>query len=303
MDTFDINKIPIVDTHAHLFYSNQIDYPWMKLKDFQSLKRPLTEDDYRKDQASLPIIAMLFMETNIPEIEEETKLILKLSNEKDSIITGIISGILMKKDFSYVASYLEKIQHKKLLGIRYLVKNISDPTDTFFLQNDFKEKLKLLKKYKLPFMIGCLPFQLPDVIKLIEANPDIQFHLDHLGNAMDNHPFVDIPGNFEAWKDNVKTLSTFSNLVMKISPGYNFPRNHLHESEPYIEFVIQTFKNERIMVGSDYGHGSGNVSFVEWMDLVKKVLIKMKAKKEEVENIFYKNAEREYSLSLNNSKF
>jgi len=290
-----IDKIPIIDCHSHLIYSDKLSYPWMNTYPFSLLKKQQEESHYKIDQSSLPIKSLIFMEVGAENSLDETKFIENLSDQNNTIISGIIANYPMKKDKNYLIDYLEKISHNKLVGVRYLLQTTKD--NNTYLENDFSEKLQILKRYSLPFHICIYQNQLPNAVKLVERHPDILFFLDHLGK-----PFEGCE-NFEFWKDNIKKLSRMDNLYMKLSPGFCYPDNYLNRSEPYIEYIVNNFKNEKMLVGSDYGCGSGNVSFAEWMDLVKKVMLRLKLNQEEVENIFYKNAEKVYNLNNRRTKF
>jgi len=293
MDKMSIDKIPIIDCHAHLLFPEKLTYPWMQNLPYTLLIPKLTENEYKNDQKNLPIKGLIFMEACPSDCLEEAKILENLSNEKDSIIIGIITGIPMKTDSNSIKDYLKKIAHNKLVGVRNLLK--TDKMDRFYLEKEYSEKLQLLKENNLPFHIGNNQYQLTDILKFVKSNPDITFLIDHLGN-----PFEPDGEKFNFWQENIDSLATCDNLVMmKISPGYCYPNNHLDKSGPYIEHVIKKFGSKRLVVGSDYGHGSGCVKFEDWINLIRNVMIDLKLSQEDVENIFYRNAERIYNLNKN----
>ena len=122
------------------------------------------------------------METNLENCLEESKFIEDISDKEGTILTGIIAGFPGKKDLDVLKKYLADIKHKKLVGVRYLVKNIEHENDTFFLSSEFQEKLKVLAEHKLGFCLGLIQPQLPDMVKLVQSNPDVTFYVDHLAS-------------------------------------------------------------------------------------------------------------------------
>ncbi len=71
---------------------------------------------------------------------QEAKIVQEISENKGSKIGGVIPHIPMKNDVEYIVEYLNKIQHKKLVGVRYLLKFL-DKGDLFYLEDSFSEKL------------------------------------------------------------------------------------------------------------------------------------------------------------------
>ena len=53
---------------------------------------------YKNEQKNLPISKVIFMETNISQFLEETLFIESISDQKDTILSGIVCHIPMKED-------------------------------------------------------------------------------------------------------------------------------------------------------------------------------------------------------------
>lgn len=132
-------------------------------------------------------------------------------------------------------------------GVR---RNIQDETEPYFcLQPDFVAGVRLLPQYGLSFDLCIRHWQLPAVVELVRRCPDTIFILDHLGKP-------DIKQHLlNTWKKDVRALAELPNVACKIS-GMVTEADHERwrpdDLAPFINVVVESFGEERIMFGSDW---------------------------------------------------
>ena len=289
----NFSNIPILDTHAHLIFPDKIEYLWKDALPEMNVEK--NEKMYFEKYKSLPIKGLIFMEVASATYLEEAKLLENLSEINDSKIKGIIAHVPMDKDINYIEQYLLDIGHKKLVGVRYLIQTFEKVNGDIpeFNKPHFYEKLKLFEQKSLPFHIGIYQEQLPYAIQLVKDNKNIKFLIDHLGKPFNGGE------DYQFWAENVRILSGFPNVIMKLTAGFNYPQNFLAKSSPYIEYCVDCFGDKRLIIGSDAGFGDTKVIFDDWVEELLKVFVRKNLSYNQVENILFKNAEEIYSIQEN----
>ena len=99
--------------------------------------------------------------------------------EKEPRIQGIVAHASLEKGEG-VRDHLAWLAGRPLVkGVRRLLQSEADPA--FGLQPAFLDGVRSLAAYGFTFDVCVLHHQLPSVIRLVEACPDVRFVLDHLG--------------------------------------------------------------------------------------------------------------------------
>lgn len=288
----EYSKIPIIDSHVHLIYPDLLKYNWEV--PHPRLNQLRTEERYLAENKNLNIKGYLFMEVDAIDFEKETAIIRDLMKAEGSKMLGIIPLVPMHYSFEEMVEFLDRINSKEIVGVRYRIQTsekVPEGQAPTYLSEDFYKKLAHISKIGLPFHLAIHQVQFPYALKLVEENPNTLFLLDHLGK-----PFID-GEDFDFWSNNLKEMSKFKNVICKISPGFNFPDNFFELSKRYIDYAIEVFDNDKLVVGSDNGAGTINVSFEDWMKMVFEVFEERKLSQSDAENILFKNMEKIYKLS------
>ena len=234
----------LFDTHLHLIYPNKIGYPW--LSEVPTLNKPYKYEEYEIIANRLGIDACFHMEVDVSEgdIKNETAMLESLSNQPGSKIKGIISACRPEQqgfdDFLNWAS-----QNTLIKGFRRVLHVVSDDVS----QNPlFRKNINLLGEHNFTFDICARADQLPIVVKLIDACPNVKFILDHCG-------VPDIKNSvFSSWAAAMTNIAQCPNVTAKISGIIAYGEGEswsLTDMKPFFDHTVDVFGIKRIVWGSD----------------------------------------------------
>lgn len=278
-----LGKIPKTDTHVHLFDLNNLSYGW--LKNAPEINRNFDLEDYRKATKGSNIGKIVFMESGTDAglgLKEATLVSqLALSEPK-------IKGIVAKADLTQGHSTEKALEQLCKLP---LVKGIRAgfPKDAA-TSNQFLEGFKGLVERKLSFDLLVSPPLLQEAVVLAKKFPDTIFILDHMGNP--NVKDADI----SQWKNGIETLAELPNVNCKISGIITrFGKDWTTEEiEPYILYVIEKFGMDRLVFAGDWPVVLLAGSYKSWSRAFERITGQFS--NEELNRIYYKNADRIYRL-------
>jgi predicted TIM-barrel fold metal-dependent hydrolase len=253
--------LPIIDAHVHLWNPERFSMPW--LADIPLLNRPYDLQDYRLHTQGLPIIAMVYIEVGVEPREalREAHSIVDLAREEPRL-QAIVAAAPVERGIA-VREYLAS-----LVAISPLIKgvrrNIQDETELdFCLQTDFVTGVRLLAEFNLSFDLCIKHWQLPYVIELVRRCPDTAFILDHLGKPGIRQGLID------PWQADLRKLAQLPNVVCKIS-GLVTEADPVGwqpaDLEPFIDVVLDSFGEERILFGGDWPVALLASTFRRWYE-------------------------------------
>lgn len=279
-------SIQILDTHQHLLYPNKYPYTWTD--GLSSIEQQAFQmEDYLIDIETTGIKRTIFMESSPedPHWLSETKFIIEMAQQPDSIIEGIIANCRPESENGFEA-YLESIQHPKVIGFRRVLHTM--PND--LSQSDhFIKNINLLGKRNFTFDLCVLARQLPLAQELVRKCPNVQFILDHCG-------VPDISKNLILpWQNHIKLISDLPNVICKISGvlAYCTPGNATTEIvRPYVEFCLENFGWNRVVWGGDWPVCNIRSDLKTWVKISRKIV--SNADEKDQRRLFHENAERIY---------
>lgn len=253
---------PIVDSHVHLLDPGRFGYAWTA--GAPSLNRKKLPADLDAAAAPVKIEQIVFVEVDVdlPQHLDEAAWVQKLA-EADPRITGIVAALPLERGKAVEADLDALLKNKRLRGIRRLIQNQPDPD--FCIKPDFLDGLKLLAQHDLVFDICVFHHHLPNVIKMVEACPDVRFVLDHIGK-----PAIK-DGLLDPWRQHMKALAGHENVYCKISGVANEAdhKNWTREQlKPYIAHAIEVFGFDRAYYGGDWHVMELAIDYPEWVAIV-----------------------------------
>lgn len=282
----------IIDTHIHLFDLNKFNYPWLDL--FPQLKKNFLISDYFDTTKRFDIESIIFIEANVHEtqLKEEIYYFTEIC-KKMSIPGGIICSIDIFNDNFY--SSVEEIKKNPYIkGVRYVLHMDNIPPKTC-LKKEFIERVQYLGEQNLIFEICARMNELDDIYKLVKASPNTKFILNHMGNIDPNlfsKKSKDSLKLIESWKKNMKDLASLENLYCKISGLYINQDIDINICKKIVEFCIDVFSEEKLIVGSNYPVSQEFFELNLWFDFLISLLDNYS--KELKEKILFKNANKLY---------
>jgi L-fuconolactonase len=289
MENPAVKRVPIVDTHQHLWDLSQFRLPW--LKGAEPINRSFLMKDYLQAAAGLGIQKTVYMEVDLePEQQaQEAEYVIDLCQREDNpMAAAVISGRPAAPDFDDTISRFTNSPYIK--GLRQVLHGGSTPPG-YCLHPDFIRGIRLLGERGMSFDICIRPAELPDAVKLVEACPDTRFILDHCGNASAQDP------NRTAWERDIAALAGQQNIICKVSGIIRTARPDRPKAEllaPTVNHVLATFGPDRVIFGGDWPVCLFTSTLREWVEALRQIVRDRPL--EDQRKLFYGNAVRFYGL-------
>jgi len=280
----------LIDTHQHLILRERIGYGWTE--EFPVLSGDFTRADYAGLVAGKGVAGTIFMETGVDDADYQTEARLVAGMVGTAVrgvpMLGQIASIRPEWDAGFDA-WLEEAQGLGVVGFRRILHVVPDGvshTDTF------RKNLRRIGRTGLPFDLNFLARQLIGVgADLVRACPDQPYVLDHCGV-----PDV-AAGAFEEWRQGIDAMSTFPNIVVKLSgiTTYCAPGTaSVALLRPYVDHLLQAFGPDRMLWGGDWPVVDLGAGLPEWIDMTREMLAGLSS--DEQNAIFQGTARRIYGV-------
>lgn len=233
----------ILDTHQHFWKANRGDYHWMT-PDVPVLARDYLPGHLRPELRKAGVSQTILVQA--AQTVAETDFLLKIAEETD-FVAGVI-GWLDLEDENFAAVLEQKqTRHPKLIGVRPMLQDL--PDDRWITRTEVIKNLTYLASRKIVFEFLTYTRHLPFVLQVLEQVPGLHAVVDHISK-----PEIKT-GKLEPWKDLMSRVARHENVFCKLSgmvteADHNGWRpDHLR---PYIEHVLDSFGEDRVMFGSDW---------------------------------------------------
>ncbi len=279
---------PIVDSHVHLLDPSRLGYAWTAGAPSLKAKKLPADLDAAAKPVRIEQIVFVEVDVDTPQHLAEAEWVSEIA-AADPRVKGMVAALPLERGKAVEGELEELRKHKILRGIRRLIQNQPDPD--FCIKPDFIAGLKLVGSHDLVFDICVFHNHLPNVIKMVEACPEVRFVLDHIGK-----PAIK-DGLLDPWRQHMKELAAHENVFCKISgvaneaDHKNWTRDQL---KPYIAHAIECFGFDRAFFGGDWHVMELAIRYPEWVAIVDWVT--EDASREEKRKLFHDNAVRFYSL-------
>jgi predicted TIM-barrel fold metal-dependent hydrolase len=282
--------IPLLDTHQHLVYPDQVGYAWTD--GIPALANQSFEvKEYARLTADKGIGGTIFMESGVDDTDyqSETRFVAKLAANPANNIVGMIAACHPEDNSGY-DEWLEECADMPVVGYRRILHVVDDELS----QTDvFRANVRKLGSRDLTFDMCFLARQLPIATELAKSCENTRLILNHCG-------VPDIAGGeFEPWKKDISELAECPNVVCKISGllAYCAPGTASKDTiSPYIDHVINAFGADRLVWGSDWPVVNMANGLSDWLSVTRAILDEMS--NDEAEKIANGTASRIYATSI-----
>ena len=293
----------IIDTHHHLWDPTNGKYDWLTADGHEVFNKVYLHKEFEQDIANLNLIKSVHVqaEINLSETIYETQWLQDYYNNQslhDRKLPNAIIGFADFLDIKVEQTLQEHLQYPNFRGIRQILnfdkknKNISHATFDYLKNDLWFQNFGLLKKFDLLFDLSILINQTEDAENLIKKYDSTLFIINHTlcPHDINNE-------NINLWLDKIKILSKYDNVVIKLSGFGEFNSNWSTESiKPLILYSIDNFGINRCMFGTNFPVDKflSNASYEDYWKAYLKIT--QDFSEDEINNLFYKNAEKFYKI-------
>jgi L-fuconolactonase len=259
-------NFPIVDSHVHLWDPSHFRMAW--LDGNERLGKPFKLKEYAEHTAGIEVEAMVYLEVDLATDYRllEAKWVADQALEDDRL-----KGIVASAPIEYgkqVRAFLEALVavSPRVKGVRRLTQGEADPE--YCLQPRFLDGIRLLPEYGLSFDIGINFRQLGPSVEMVRRCPETQFILDHIAKPNIREQKMD------PWKGQIEELAQLPNVVCKVSGVATETRGpdwKVEEVAPYIEHVLDTFGEDRVVYGGDWPVVLNGATYKRWYDTLDEI--------------------------------
>jgi L-fuconolactonase len=145
--------------------------------------------------------------------------------------------------------------------------------------------LACLERHRLSFDAWMLFPQLPDLVQLARAMPDLQIVMGHIGGLVGIGPYSRHNDVMIEWKKNIAAIANCPNISIKLGGigigrlGFGWHKRDVwpsstemaHVFEPYVLHCIEQFGVERCMFESNYPVDSAAASYATIWNTFKRI--------------------------------
>jgi len=278
----------IIDAHVHLWDPSRFRMSW--LDGNTMLDKPYLLDDYDQHTAGIDIRGMVYMQVEVEPsyglLEAEWVADLARSEPR-------LQAIIPWAPLEYgeqARAYLDA-----LTGISPLIKGvrrlIQSESVEFCLQPRFIHGVQLLADYDLSFDLCVQHRQLANVISLVRQCPETRFILDHIGKPAIKEYLLD------PWREHITSLAVLPNVMCKMSgmvTEADMERWTAEDLRPYVDHVVASFGEDRILFGGDWPVVVQASSYRRWVDTLAVLTDQFSAGSQR--RLWHDNAARFYRL-------
>ncbi len=234
----------VIDSHHHFWWREKHTYTWPPLAKGQ-LDRNFTPDDLAPELKACGIDGTVLIQ--VQHNTTETAEYLDVARTS-GFVRGVVGWVPLA-DPPAAARALEELKGRgKLVGIRHLISNESDPD--WLLQAPVQDSLQRLAAQHLAF--DAIPInerQLEAVIATARRHPDLRIVVNHLGR-----PPVPDQG-WAPWDAQIRRAAECPNVTMKLSAGLDIVLRWRWSNDGirrYVDHVLECFGADRVMAASNW---------------------------------------------------
>ena len=279
----------LFDTHVHLINRQRLSYPW--LANVPALNNDATYADYARSCRQLGITQSLHMEVDVAEedMENESSYVKELIDSPGSLLVGATAACRPESDD--FPAYLDRQKARPWIkGFRRVLHVVDDELSR---TPRFRKHVGLLSNTHYVFDIVARADQLPIMVELIDACPDVQFVLDHCGvpNVKD--------AQLDPWRVSMSDIAKRPNVVGKISGVIAYGNGldwRLDDIRPFIEHTYEVFGPERVVWGSDSPVCTLGGSLAAWVAATRQLFAEVS--QQERNAFYYANAKRIWNCDV-----
>jgi L-fuconolactonase len=285
-------RLPIIDTHQHLWDLKKFELPW--LAGYEALGRSYLLADYWDAAKGTNIVETIYMEVDVTpkQRQAEVDFVVALARDPANRMAAAVVG--GQPESPQFAEYVRGLKSSGVVkGVRAAVQS-RDSKNGFELDRDFVAGIRLLGKNGLSFDINVSPDKLPRAAALVDQAPETRFVLDHCGNIA---PVAPPKAEVERWKRGIAEVAKRKVVVCKISGFITNSQGKtpsIEEIALVVDHVYECFGPQRVMFAGDWPVCTLAMTLAEWVATLAQIVANRP--RSEQRSLFYDNAAKFYGV-------
>lgn len=231
----------LVDSHVHVWDPNRLDYAWLSGTGLDHAMLPPDVDRV----ATVPT-EMIFVQASDGDPLAEARWVDQLIWPE---LIAIVAGADLTREPEDVQAHLAALAEiPRVVGVRHL---LQDTAVTHF--SALSAGLRVLEDHGGTFDACIRHTQLPALIDLLEAVPDLTVVLDHLGKPPVDDGIYSPDGR--RWSEQIGILAARPRTFVKLSglaPESSNAAAFRANVDAFIDRGLEAFGAQRAMIGSDW---------------------------------------------------
>lgn len=260
-------RMRVVDAHLHLWDPAVLSYDWLE----GPLLRSFGPAELEAAVAEAPEAAFgfVFVQADCAPGQSvaEVDWVATLADRVG--VRGIVAHAPLE-DSRATAEHLAAYAERPLVvGVRRLLQ--SEPAG-FSVTPAFRESARAVASAGLVFDACVRWTQLPDVVELADAVPDLPMVLDHLGKPEVGSPEVPDPADGTPWAESLRDLARRPQVSCKLSglPAESEGDWTADQLRPFLDVALDAFGPDRLLFGGDWPvsgpYGRWAETVLTWLD-------------------------------------
>jgi L-fuconolactonase len=235
-----------IDSHHHIWDLTVRDQDWIVGEAMLPIRRNFLMADLREAISGHDIDKTILVQTVTDYAETPELLALA---ESDSLIAGVVGWLKIDAPdaIDHLRGYLDLPGAKYLKSIRDIAQDHVDPN--YLAREESIRTVQKLGTLGIAYDLLTKTPELPGVIEMVRACPEVQFVMDHISK-----PNIAI-AEIEPWKSLMTELASYPNVVCKVSGLVTEAKWHDWKTEDFKQYtnhLIEIFTPNRLMFGSDW---------------------------------------------------
>lgn len=273
---------PLIDTHLHLWDPAQV--AWVRGN--PTFNRMFDAAAFAEASAGCQVERAVFVQCDAVDGVAEARWV-----AEQAARAGRIQGIVAHAPIERGAEVVPRLRELATLPlVRGIRRNVQGEALGFCAKAEVVAGVQALAEFGFSFDLCLRRAQLPEVIALVQACPQVRFMLDHLGNPPIAQQTMD------GWAQPFTDLAALPNVWCKLSGIVTVAAKEwtIENLAPYVEHALKTFTPARLCWGSDWPVVLKVSDYRHWVDATRTLLAGLPA--DDQRRILHDNAITFYRL-------
>jgi len=274
----------LIDTHLHLWDPQAVAIPWVM--GTALFARRFAANEFIAASAACAVARAVFIQCDASDGAAEVAWVSEQA-KADPRIAAIVAHAPLEQGVAVRARLAELAKQPLVRGVRRIIQG--EPLG-FCARPEFIAGVQALAEFNFSFDLCVRREQLPEVITLVQACPQVRFMLDHLGNPPIAQKTMD------GWAAPLAALAKLPQVSCKLSGIVTVAGEawSIDDLVPYVEHALRCFGPQRLAWGSDWPVVLKVSDYRHWVDVARTLVAGLPA--DDQRRILHDNAVAFYRL-------